>query len=92
MSFGGWLEPRPIDGDMQDIAETKTKKSYEEFVPVLYRSQRVSGINILAKVIKDDFSYHIPQKIYLFILKGLQLTSPSATQSADNGCTMSDFN
>uniref|UniRef100_A0A8D0RL41 Cystatin domain-containing protein n=1 Tax=Sus scrofa TaxID=9823 RepID=A0A8D0RL41_PIG len=57
MLAGGLTEPRPATPEIQEIAnkvkpqlEEKTKKTYEKFEAIIYRSQVVAGTNYYIKV------------------------------------------
>ncbi|XP_047646899.1 cystatin-A1-like [Phacochoerus africanus] len=64
MLAGGLTEPRPATPEIQEIATTvkpqieeETKKTYEKFEAILYRSQVVAGIIYYIKVHVGGNSY-----------------------------------
>ncbi|XP_047646964.1 cystatin-A1-like [Phacochoerus africanus] len=61
---GGLTEPRPAGPEIQNFATTvkpqlegKTKKTYEKFEAIIYRSQVVSGLICYIKVHVGGDSY-----------------------------------
>ena len=79
MLAGGLTEPRPATPEIQEIAnkvkpqlEEKTKKTYEKFEAVEYKSQVVAGINYYIKVHVGGNSY-----VHIIVFQNLpQLNEP----------------
>ena len=79
MMPGGLTEARPADTEIQKIATTvkpqleeKTKKTYEKFEAIIYRTQVVAGINYYIKVHVGGNSY-----VHIIVFQNLpQLNEP----------------
>ncbi|XP_047424709.1 cystatin-A5-like [Mugil cephalus] len=64
VTCGGFTDPRPATEEIQEICdevkgqvEERTKKKYEIFRALQYRSQVVEGTNYLIKIHAGGFSY-----------------------------------
>ncbi|MEQ2234705.1 hypothetical protein ILYODFUR_034218 [Ilyodon furcidens] len=82
MSCGGWSETKPTDEDvsllcrwMQNISESETNRTYDEFTAVEYRSQVVAGIKFLVKVHVGENDY-----VHLMIFQSPLLGNTIETQ------------